>query len=59
MAGALAGEGKTDAKEAKTIAETARLRADLVTVAAADPIVVECVMTAVLTPRGCPGGIHG
>ena len=28
MAGAFAGEGKTDAKDAKTIAETARLRTD-------------------------------
>jgi transposase len=29
MAGAFAGEGKTDAKDARTIAETARLRTDL------------------------------
>ena len=47
MAGAFAGEGKTDAKDAKTIAETARLRTDLVTVAAADPIVADLqVLTA-------------
>lgn len=31
MAGAFAGEGKTDAKDARTIAETARLRGDLAT----------------------------
>jgi transposase len=47
MAGAFAGEGKTDAKDAKTIAETARLRTDLVTVRAADPIVADLqVLTA-------------
>jgi len=47
MAGAFAGEGKTDAKDAKTIAETARLRTDLVTVTAADPIVADLqVLTA-------------
>lgn len=47
MAGAFAGEGKTDAKDAKTIAETARLRTDLVAVAAADPIVADLqVLTA-------------
>ena len=33
MAGAFAGEGKTDAKDARTIAETARLRGDLTPVA--------------------------
>jgi len=47
MAGAFAGEGKTDAKDAKTIAETARLRTDLVAVTAADPIVADLqVLTA-------------
>ena len=47
MAGAFSGEGKTDAKDAKTIAETARLRTDLVTVTAADPIVADLqVLTA-------------
>lgn len=29
MAGAIADEGKTDAKDARTIAETARMRGDL------------------------------
>ena len=47
MAGAFPGEGKTDAKDAKTIAETARLRTDLITVTAADPIVADLqVLTA-------------
>ncbi|GAA1859504.1 IS110 family transposase [Pseudonocardia ailaonensis] len=38
MAGAFTGEGKTDAKDARTIAETARLRADLAEVAVPDQI---------------------
>src|SRR5262245_45671149 len=41
MAGAFAGEGKTDAKDAKTIAETARLRRDLTEVSTPDELVVE------------------
>lgn len=47
MSGAFPGEGKTDAKDAKTIAETTRLRTDLMTVDAADPIVADLqVLTA-------------
>ncbi|EQD84985.1 transposase [Saccharopolyspora erythraea D] len=38
MAGAFAGEGKTDAKDARTIAETARLRGDLTPVASPNDI---------------------
>jgi transposase len=41
MAGAFAGEGKTDAKDAKVIAETARLRRDLTEVSTPDELVVE------------------
>ena len=42
MAGAFRGEGKTDAKDARIIAETARMRhRDLTEVAAADELVVE------------------
>jgi transposase len=41
MAGAFAGEGKTDAKDARTIAETARLRADLTPVTSPDEIVAD------------------
>ncbi|MBV1855787.1 IS110 family transposase [Catellatospora tritici] len=48
MAGAFAGEGKTDAKDAHTIAESARLRGDLTAVATADRIVVD---PQVLTAR--------
>jgi transposase len=48
MAGAYAGEGKTDAKDAHTIAETARLRRDLTTVAATDPVIAK---VRVLTSR--------
>lgn len=47
MAGAFAGEGKTDAKDAHTIAETARLRTDLSPVRAPDQIVGDLqVLTA-------------
>jgi transposase len=47
MSGAFAGEGKTDAKDARTIAETARLRGDLVPVGVPDHIVGELqVLTA-------------
>ncbi|MFT7874373.1 MULTISPECIES: IS110 family transposase, partial [Amycolatopsis] len=38
MAGAFAGEGKTDARDARTIAETARLRRDLTPITAPDAI---------------------
>jgi len=48
MSGAFAGEGKTDAKDARTIAETARLRTDLTVLAPADQLVVEL---QVLTSR--------
>jgi transposase len=41
MSGAFAGEAKTDAKDAHTIAETARLRTDLTVIAPADQLVVE------------------
>lgn len=47
MAGAFAGEGKTDAKDAKTIAETARLRGDLTPVTSPDEIVADLrILTA-------------
>lgn len=47
MAGAFAGEGKTDAKDARTIAETARLRGDLTTITSPDQIVTDLrVLTA-------------
>lgn len=47
MAGAFAGEGKTDAKDAKTIAETARLRGDLVAITSPDQVVSDLrVLTA-------------
>lgn len=47
MAGAFPGEGKTDAKDAHTIAETARLRADLTPVTGVDPVVADLqVLTA-------------
>jgi transposase len=47
MAGAFAGEGKTDAKDAKTIAETARLRSDLNSITSPDQIVADLqVLTA-------------
>ncbi|MFJ6672042.1 IS110 family transposase [Actinosynnema sp. NPDC091369] len=41
MSGAFAGEGKTDARDAKVIAETARLRRDLTEVTTPDELVVE------------------
>ncbi|MEU0470939.1 MULTISPECIES: IS110 family RNA-guided transposase [Amycolatopsis] len=47
MAGAFAGEGKTDAKDAKTIAQTARMRGDLALVTSPDGIVADLrVLTA-------------
>src|SRR5690242_3015220 len=47
MAGAFAGEGKTDAKDARTIAETARLRGDLTPLTSPDQIVTDLkVLTA-------------
>ncbi|SFR00079.1 Transposase [Lentzea waywayandensis] len=47
MAGTFPGEGKTDAKDARTIAETARLRGDLTAVAGPDDIVAELrILTA-------------
>jgi transposase len=41
MAGVFRGEGKTDAKDARIIAGTARMRGDLTELAAADDLVVE------------------
>jgi transposase len=41
MAGAFAGEGKTDAKDARTIAETARMRADLKVITGTDELIAE------------------
>lgn len=47
MSGAFAGEGKTDAKDAHTIAETARLRGDLAAVTVPDQVVGDLqVLTA-------------
>lgn len=47
MAGAFAGEGKSDAKDAFTIAETARLRRDLTLITSPDQIVADLqVLTA-------------
>lgn len=47
MAGAFAGEGKTDAKDAHTIAQTARLRQDLATITSPDQVVTDLrVLTA-------------
>ena len=47
MAGAFPGEGKTDAKDARTIAETARLRGDLTAVTHPDELVAELrILTA-------------
>ncbi|QUH02214.1 IS110 family transposase [Saccharopolyspora erythraea] len=47
MAGAFAGEGKTDAKDARTIAETARMRGDLTPVTSPNDIVSDLgVLTA-------------
>lgn len=41
MSGAFAGEGKTDARDAKVIAETARLRRDLTQITTPNELVVE------------------
>lgn len=41
MAGAFAGEGKTDVKDARVIADTARLRRDLTELSTPDELVVE------------------
>jgi transposase len=41
MTGAFAGEGKTDARDAVVIAQTARLRGDLATVAVPDDVAIE------------------
>lgn len=41
MAGVFRGEGKTDAKDAAIIADTARMRRDLTTITATDELVVE------------------
>jgi transposase len=41
MTGAFAGEGKTDAKDARVIADTARLRRDLTELCSPDELVVE------------------
>jgi transposase len=41
LAGALGGEGKTDAKDARVIADIARMRRDLAPVTASDELVVE------------------
>lgn len=47
MAGAFVGEGKTDAKDARTIAETARLRSDLTLITRPDQVVGDLqVLTA-------------
>ncbi|WFE20372.1 IS110 family transposase [Solwaraspora sp. WMMD937] len=47
MAGAFAGEGKSDAKDAFTIAETARLRRDLTAITSPDQVVADLrVLTA-------------
>ncbi len=47
MAGAFAGEGKTDAKDSRTIAETARLRGDLTPVTGPEEVVADLqVLTA-------------
>ena len=41
MSGAFTGEGKTDARDAKVIAETARLRRDLAEITTPDELIVE------------------
>ena len=47
MSGAFTGEGKTDAKDAHTIAETARMRTDLAPVTMPDQVVGDLqVLTA-------------
>lgn len=48
MAGAFPGEGKTDAKDARTIAQTARMRGDLTPITVADQVVAQL---RVLTSR--------
>jgi hypothetical protein len=44
MTGVFRGEAKTDAKDARVIAETARLRSDLTVVTATDDLVVELTL---------------
>ncbi|WP_410596483.1 IS110 family transposase [Amycolatopsis sp. lyj-23] len=47
MAGAFAGEGKTDARDARTIAETARMRSDLTPITSPEEVVADLqVLTA-------------
>jgi transposase len=47
MSGAFPGEGKTDARDARTIAETARLRSDLMTLSVQDQVISDLqVLTA-------------
>ena len=47
MSGAFAGEGKSDAKDARTIAQTARLRSDLTLITRPDEVVADLqVLTA-------------
>jgi transposase len=46
MAGAFAGEGKTDAKDAFTIAETARMRSDLTRITSPDQVVTDLQVLA-------------
>ncbi|MDS0141422.1 IS110 family transposase [Amycolatopsis sp. CM201R] len=47
MAGAFAGEGKTDARDARTIAETARMRTDLTPITSTEEVVADLqVLTA-------------
>ncbi|WP_343287474.1 transposase [Gordonia sp. SID5947] len=41
MTGAFAGEGKTDARDAVVIAQTARLRGDLATITVPDDLAIE------------------
>lgn len=41
MSGAFTGEGKTDAKDARTIAETARMRGDLTVVTGTDELIAD------------------
>lgn len=41
MAGAFAGEGKTDARDARTIAQTARMRTDLTVLTGADEVITD------------------
>jgi transposase len=47
MAGAFAGEGKTDARDSRTIAETARMRSDLTPITSPEEVVTDLqVLTA-------------